>query len=74
MSKNMKAMGEGFLFVLDKHLKKNNSYQRVLKSKRRNVLVAYRRFDKMNSVDILLNFKSVSRYYMKRAIHKMFIK
>ena len=74
MSKNMRLMGEGFLFVLDKHLNKKNSYQKVIKSKRRNVLVAYRRFDKMNSVDFLLKFKSVSRYYMKRAIHKMFKK
>ena len=69
-----RLMGEGFLQALDIHLKKENIYSSVLKSKRRNVLVAYRRFDKMNSVDFLLKFKSVSRYYMKRAIQKMFIK
>jgi glycosyltransferase involved in cell wall biosynthesis len=69
-----RLMGEGFLQALDKHLNKKNIYSSVLKSKRRNVLVSYRRFDKMNSVDFLLKFNSVSRYYMKRAIHKMFIK
>lgn len=74
MSKNMRSMGEGFLFVLDKHINKKNSYQSVLKSKRRNVLVAYRRFDKMNSIDFLLKFNSVSRYYMKRVVQKIFNK
>lgn len=72
MSKNMRLMGEGFLHVLDKHLIKKNRYRKVLKSKRRNVLVSYRRFDKMNFIDVLLKFNSVSRYYLIRVIQKIF--
>lgn len=71
MSKNMRLMGEGFLFVLDKHLIKKNRYRRVLKSKRRNVLISYRRFDKMNIIDVIFKFKWVSQYYVKRVIQKI---
>jgi hypothetical protein len=66
-----RLMGEGFLQALDILLKKENIYSSVLKTKRRNVLVAYSRFDKMNVIDVIFKFKSVSQYYVKRVVQKM---
>ena len=71
MSKNMRLMGEGFLFVLEEHLKKENEYSCALNSKRRDVIVFYRRFDKMKFIDFLLRFKQVIGYYSKRMIQKL---
>jgi len=73
MSKQMKLMGEGFLQVLNKHVKSGvytKSEIHLLLKKRRTVLVSYRRFNLMNWYEKILSIKVLVRYYSKRVLQK----
>jgi glycosyltransferase involved in cell wall biosynthesis len=73
MSKNMRAMGEGFLRTLNKHIKSgawSKTEKKMLMRKRRAVLRSYRRFDLMSWKDRLLSLNVLRKYYAKRILQK----
>ena len=74
MSKNMKAMGEGFLQVLNKHIASDlysKAETRILRRKRRAILGSYRRFDLMSWKDRLLSINVLRKYYARRILQKL---
>lgn len=75
MSGNMKLMGEGFLHVINKHLKtKKNSpiIHLILQRKRLNVKLRYNRFDLLNAREKLVSWRVLYDYYTRRFVQKLF--
>ncbi len=74
MSKNMRAMGEGFVQALENQIRSagwSKAERRVLIRKRRAVLGWYRRFDLMTWKDKLLSLDVLFRYYTRRIPQKL---
>ncbi len=69
MSSNIKLMGEGFLKVLNKHLKMKSyspEIHSLLKRKKLEVMQLYKRFDMMTLHEKLASRKAIRKYYYKR--------
>lgn len=73
MSTNMRLMGEGFLQVLDKHLKMPEYSLKVKKlfiAKKLSVLQSYRRFDLMTLKEKFNSLPVIREYYFNRLLDK----
>lgn len=75
MSKNMRAMGDGFLQVIDKQLhtaQQPPAIKRALIKKRRETLKRYNRIDKMSLWDKTLLIRHLLNYYSKTICSRLF--
>ncbi len=74
MSSNMKLMGEGFLQVINKHIKIKSyspGIRSLLKQKRLDVLQRYKRFNLMSFREKIASWKILSNHYSSRISQKV---
>lgn len=77
MSSNMRLMGEGFIKVLNKHLKMREYSAGIRKSlslKKLSVLKAYKRFDLMDWKEKLSSLEEIRTYYTNRLVDILTVK
>lgn len=75
MSKNQRRMGEGYIAVLDKHLKRediSHNHKRLIEKKRIAVILAYKKFDLLNNFEKLKNWQALFHYKKNRLAKKYF--